>query len=58
MYKVEVIADNSGTWCGNALIFKTTDEAEAYAINLACRWTAVRHWRVVNLATGEEVKRG
>lgn len=58
MFKVEVIADNSGTWAGNGLTFPTIDEATAYAINLSCRWTAVRHWRVVNTKTGEEVKRG
>lgn len=43
----EVIADNSGTWCGNALRFATREEAEANVLNLAMRWTMVRDTRVV-----------
>lgn len=46
-YKVEVIADNSGEWCGNGVDFPTEDDAKAYGQNLAWRWTAVREWRVV-----------
>ena len=46
-FKVEVIADNSGKWCGNALTFETRDEAEEYARDLARRWVLVREWRVV-----------
>ena len=46
-YKVEVQADNTGTWAGNALRFVTEGEAEAYALDLAIRWTSVRDWRVV-----------
>lgn len=46
-FKVEVQADNTGTWAGNALTFDTTEEAELYAQDLAARWTAVRDWRVV-----------
>ena len=46
-YKVEVIADSSGRWCGNALVFATKTEAEQYAKNLFMRWTSVREWRVV-----------
>jgi hypothetical protein len=45
-WKPEVIADNSGQWAGNALRFATLDEAEAYARDLAWRWTSVRKWRV------------
>jgi len=51
-FKVEVIADNTGTWCGNGLTFATVQEAEAYAQDLWSRWTAVRSWRVVNIDTG------
>lgn len=47
---VEVIADNSGKFCGNALRFDTLDEATAYAKDLAWRWTLVREWRVVQVA--------
>ncbi len=46
-YKVEVIADSSGKWCGNMLTFETEEEAEEYAKDLAMRWTLVRDWRVV-----------
>jgi hypothetical protein len=47
-YKVEVIADNSGKWCGNGMTFDTYSTAREYAIDLAWRWTAVREWRVVD----------
>ena len=46
-YAVEVIADNSGKWAGNALLFTSRDGAEKYADDLASRWFAVREWRVV-----------
>lgn len=46
-YKAEVIADNSGTWAGNALRFATQAEAESYVQNLSLRWSAVRETRVV-----------
>jgi hypothetical protein len=46
-FKVEVIADSSGKWCGNGLTFETRELAEANAKDLMGRWTAVREWRVV-----------
>jgi hypothetical protein len=46
-YRVEVIADRTGQWCGNGLRFETREAAEAYAVDLALRWTAVSDWRVV-----------
>lgn len=46
-WKAEVIADDSGKWCGNGLRFATKVEAEGYADDLAGRWTAVRQKRVV-----------
>jgi hypothetical protein len=46
-FKVEVIADNSGRWCGNERVFATPEEAAAYARDLASRWVLVREWRVV-----------
>jgi hypothetical protein len=46
-FKVEVLADSSGRWAGNELVFRTRDEAERYAADLMDRWTAVRDWRVV-----------
>ena len=46
-FKVEVIADSSGTWCGNLLRFSTEADAETYGRDLAQRWTAVLDHRVV-----------
>ena len=46
-YAPEVIADSSGKWCGNALRFATTAEAEAYVTDLSIRWTSVRERRVI-----------
>lgn len=59
-YRVVVIADNSGKWCGNGITFDTVDEAKKYARDLMSRWMAVRDWRVVDeqdnvMATSEEV---
>lgn len=50
-YRVEVIADNSGKWCGNGLRFDSVEKAAAYAQDLFMRWTAVRQWRVVDEGT-------
>ncbi len=47
LWKVEVIADNSGKWCSNGIVHPTRKRAEEAAENLACRWLAVREWRVV-----------
>lgn len=49
LFAVEVIADSSETYCGNALKFPTFEAAEAYAKDLWSRWTAVRSWRVVQI---------
>lgn len=46
-FKAEVIADDSGTWAGNALRFATEEEAEMYVRDLSMRWTLVRDTRVV-----------
>jgi hypothetical protein len=46
-YAPQVIADNSGQWCGNALRFATEAEAEANVRDLKRRWTGVRKTRVV-----------
>lgn len=47
-YKVEV-TDGSG-YASNGLRFNTQAGAEAYAVDLACRWTSVKDWRVVESA--------
>ena len=53
MFKVEVIADDSGKWCGNAMTYDTVDLAREAAISLHSRWMLVRTWRVVRVADGE-----
>ena len=51
-WKVEVIADSSGQWCGNGLRFATEQEAQAYGLDLAMRWTAVREYRATQIEEG------
>lgn len=46
-FAAEVIADDSGKFCGNGLRFATTEEASTYARDLEARWILVRKWRVV-----------
>ena len=46
-WKPEVIADASGKWAGNGLRFATFEDAHAYVLDLALRWTAVREVRVI-----------
>jgi hypothetical protein len=46
-YKPEVQADSTGQWRGNGCAFATHAEADLYVRDLAWRWTAVRHTRVV-----------
>jgi len=53
-YKVEVIADDSGKFCGNALRFDTVTEAVEYGKDLASRWTLVSRVRVVDTVDTEE----
>jgi predicted RNA-binding protein YlxR (DUF448 family) len=43
----EVVADSSGTWCGNALRFATRGEAEDNVRDLSFHWMLVRDTRVV-----------
>ena len=45
-FKAEVIADSSGEFCGNALRFETEAQAQAYAKDLASRWTLLSRERV------------
>lgn len=46
-WKVEVIADSTGKWLGNAAKYPSWTAAREAAQSLFCRWTAVREWRVV-----------
>ena len=48
-YKVEVVADNSGKFLSNNMLFASKNAAWQYAVDLADRWTAVREWRVVEV---------
>lgn len=54
-YRVEVQADSSGTWAGNALRFDDIDSAAEYARDLFARWTLVTAWRVLD-EDGTQVK--
>jgi hypothetical protein len=42
---VEVIADDSGQWCGNDLRFDTKEEAEEYGNDLWRRWLSCKTYR-------------
>lgn len=46
-YAVEVVADSSGKFYGNAVRLATKEEAEAYGRDLAGRWMLVTDRRVV-----------
>lgn len=46
-FAAEVIADNSGKWCGNILRFATKEEAESYVKDLMWRWILVRETRFI-----------
>lgn len=55
MYKLEVLAVGETKWVSNLLRFDTVEEAEAYGIDLACRWLAVKDWRITPAKEGEEI---
>ena len=58
-YRVDVIDYGSyvsgadSEWASNGKRFDTEQDAAEYAGDLACRWTALRCWRVVNTESGE-----
>lgn len=43
---VNTAGDPEGVYTSNALRFATPEEADQYAFDLACRWTAVRDFRI------------
>jgi uncharacterized protein involved in type VI secretion and phage assembly len=45
-YRVMVIADSSGQFCGNGMRYPTREAAEVAARDLFARWTLVTEWRV------------
>jgi hypothetical protein len=59
-FKAEVIADSSGKWCGNQLVFATEEEAQQYAEALQKRWVAVQQIRTVftSESPNSEIKNG
>jgi hypothetical protein len=46
-FKIEVVADRTGHWNGNLMVYDTFDEAKTEAISLATRWILVTKARVV-----------
>jgi hypothetical protein len=52
-FKVEVVADSSGQFCGNGLTFATKPEAIAYAKDLSSRWMLVKLWRVMGRSAAQ-----
>jgi hypothetical protein len=46
-WAAEVIADDSGEWCGNGLRFEHYEDAAAWVADLASRWILVQQIRVV-----------
>jgi hypothetical protein len=46
-WAVEVVADSTGKFCGNAVRYDTKEAAEIAARDLFARWTLVTSWRVV-----------
>lgn len=59
VYKVKVVADNSGLFVGNGLTFPTVEAAREYGADLAMRWTLVRRWAVYDqhdVMVGEPVE--
>jgi hypothetical protein len=46
-WKPEVVADSTGKWIANGLVFATEAEALMWASDLAGTWTAVRDYRAV-----------
>lgn len=55
-FRIEVIADSSGKWCGNECRFDSYQEALDYGLDLAQRWTAVRDVRVRHANEPEEAR--
>ena len=46
-FRIEVIADDSGKWAGNAMVYDTYAEAADAASDLASRWLLVTSARVL-----------
>lgn len=46
-YRVQVVADSSGEWVGNAMRYRSHDEADNAGKDLLCRWLLAQRYRVV-----------
>lgn len=57
MWKAEVSTGDPERYDTNGLLFEDRETAEAYAYDLATRWTLVRDWRIRE-ATAEEISSG
>jgi hypothetical protein len=53
LWRAEVIVGGEHRWAGNNLTFATEDEAKAYVLDLAMRWTSVVDFRAVSVYTPE-----
>lgn len=58
MFEVKVNTDGTERWDAAMKQFASIEEAKAYAIDLWQRWTLVRVWRVIDVATGNVVAEG
>ena len=47
-YRVQVIADSTDHWAGNAATYDSAEAARQAAVDLFQRWLLVRSWRVVD----------
>ena len=49
-YRVQVntYGDPEDSWAGNAITHASRAQAKIAAEDLASRWTAVKHWRVID----------
>jgi hypothetical protein len=55
-YIVEVVADRTNKFYGNALKFESIEVAVNYAKDLMSRWLLVSNWRVVDTRDQSVVK--
>jgi len=53
-FRIEVVADDSGKWYGNAAEYDAFGAAHDAALDLAYRWLAVRQAKVVEFESEGE----
>jgi len=47
-YEVNTYGDPEGSYAGNMVRYDNVPDCEAGARDLYARWTAVKHWRVID----------